>query len=116
MNIQKPFNDSTPLFDELNAQNRTFPDNPAPGVNAQDIERDLAEKALASISPERPLIPLEGWSENTQFFIEKINDAIRSKSRMITGESFCNYIQNAINNGYIPAYEVPKFKALRSKF
>lgn len=105
----------TPIFDELNAQRKTFPDL-LTSVEVDDTEPTVTEKALADTAlakteiKKRVPVPLKGWSPSSQEVLRVVNDAILDGKRTINGESFGSYADAHIKNGYIVAAEIPRLR------
>ncbi len=104
-------NSETPIFDELNAQSKTFPDllKPEPLVKDEAV-KSLAATALEAPSPKKELPSLEGWSASSRAVLEPILAAIELGSRTVNGESFTNFANNHIRNGHVVSYEIPRLR------
>lgn len=109
-------NSLTPIFDELNAQYRTFPDLLTPVTDDhEDAKRDLATTALEVSQPKKiPLLSLKGWSPQAREIIVAINDARLDGQRTVNGESFANFANGRIQNGYVETHDISRLKQVIS--
>lgn len=108
----------TPIFDEINAAKRMFPDLlPPDDVEPVSTEQKLADQALADIKPVEPkLISVNGFSKLTSDLIRRVNDAILDSQTTIDGQSLGDFMTAQATHGYIPTHEIEKVKLIAKRF